>query len=133
MHLPLTLSLGALITPYVWMIDWHLHQNALGDYTNIVITSYLPSQTVRKRLTPSLSTSILYPTPSCPLLILYQKARVVPWVIDELRYAFDAALPECDGKDFPYATKDKVRRSMTKILEQQTNGQQSSLTKCSAS
>lgn len=33
-------------------------QNALGDYTNIVISSYLPSQTVRKRLTPSLSVDI---------------------------------------------------------------------------
>lgn len=33
-------------------------QNALGDYTNIVISSYLPSQTVRKRLTPGLSMNI---------------------------------------------------------------------------
>ena len=28
----------------------------------------------------------------------YQTARVIPRVIDELRYAFDAALPECEGK-----------------------------------
>ncbi|KAJ5672801.1 hypothetical protein N7507_001928 [Penicillium longicatenatum] len=55
------------------------YENALGDYTNIIINSYLPSMTVRKRLTPNL-------------------ARVVPWVIDELRYAFDAAIPECQGK-----------------------------------
>ncbi|KAJ5913108.1 hypothetical protein N7504_001991 [Penicillium tannophilum] len=54
------------------------YENALGDYTNIIINSYLPSMTVRKRLTPNL-------------------ARVIPWVIDELRYAFDAAIPECEG------------------------------------
>ncbi|KAJ5323672.1 hypothetical protein N7476_002272 [Penicillium atrosanguineum] len=52
-------------------------ENALGHYTNIVINSYLPSQTVRKRLTPNL-------------------ARVVPWVIDELRYAFETGLPDCE-------------------------------------
>ncbi|KAJ5573750.1 uncharacterized protein N7459_008177 [Penicillium hispanicum] len=59
------------------------YENALGDYTNIVISSYLPSMTVRKRLTPSLT-------------------RVTPWIIDELRYAFDAALPECDGNKASY-------------------------------
>lgn len=35
-------------------------QNALGEYTNIVINSYLPSQTVRKRLTPRLGTTAIY-------------------------------------------------------------------------
>ncbi|KAJ5735838.1 uncharacterized protein N7483_000963, partial [Penicillium malachiteum] len=53
------------------------YKNALGSYTNIIINSSLPSKTVRKRLTPNL-------------------ARVIPWVIDELRYAFNAALPECE-------------------------------------
>ncbi|KAJ5759746.1 hypothetical protein N7520_006902 [Penicillium odoratum] len=53
------------------------YENALGEYTNLLINSYLPSMTVRKRLTPNL-------------------ARVIPWVIDELRYAFDAAFPECE-------------------------------------
>ncbi|KAJ5689253.1 hypothetical protein N7462_003645 [Penicillium macrosclerotiorum] len=54
-------------------------ENALGEYTNIIIHSYLPSMTVRKRLTPSLG-------------------RVIPWVIDELRYAFESALPECEDR-----------------------------------
>ncbi|KAJ5947617.1 hypothetical protein N7466_000632 [Penicillium verhagenii] len=53
------------------------YENALGEYTQIIINSYLPSMTVRKRLTPSL-------------------ARVIPWVIDELHRAFDAAIPECE-------------------------------------
>ncbi|KAF7716423.1 Cytochrome P450 monooxygenase [Penicillium ucsense] len=30
------------------------YENALGDFTNILINSYLPSNTVRKRLTPSI-------------------------------------------------------------------------------
>ncbi|KAJ5981369.1 hypothetical protein N7522_013790 [Penicillium canescens] len=53
------------------------YENALGQYTNIIIDSYLPSMTVRKKLTPALG-------------------RIVPRVIDELRGAFDALLPECE-------------------------------------
>ncbi|KAJ5919975.1 hypothetical protein N7454_009810 [Penicillium verhagenii] len=53
------------------------YENALGEYTQIIINSYLPSMTVRKRLTPSL-------------------ARVIPWVIDELHRAFASAIPECE-------------------------------------
>ncbi|KUM57011.1 hypothetical protein ACN42_g10192 [Penicillium freii] len=53
------------------------YENALGQYTNIIINTLLPSMTVRKKLTPSLS-------------------RVVPGVIDELRAAFDTALPGCE-------------------------------------
>ncbi|KAJ5104629.1 hypothetical protein NUU61_001976 [Penicillium alfredii] len=58
-------------------LDAQYEQNALGDYTNILVNSGLPSATVRKRLTPGLG-------------------RIVPWVIDELRYAFDSAIPECE-------------------------------------
>ncbi|KAG0155687.1 hypothetical protein PDIDSM_2860 [Penicillium digitatum] len=53
------------------------YENALGKYTNIIIDTLLPSMTVRKKLTPSLS-------------------RVVPGIIDELRAAFDTALPGCE-------------------------------------
>ncbi|KAL2699321.1 hypothetical protein AAEP93_009296 [Penicillium crustosum] len=53
------------------------YENALGQYTNIIINTLLPSMTVRKKLTPSLS-------------------RVVPGIIDELRAAFDTALPGCE-------------------------------------
>ncbi|KAJ5708917.1 hypothetical protein N7493_010251 [Penicillium malachiteum] len=53
------------------------YENALGDYTNIIINSALPSKTVRRRLTPNI-------------------ARVIPWVIDELHYAFNTAIPECE-------------------------------------
>ncbi|KAJ5182992.1 hypothetical protein N7492_000608 [Penicillium capsulatum] len=63
-------------------LDAQFEVNALGDYTNIVISSYLPSMTVRKRLTPSLT-------------------RVMPRVIDELRYAFEVALPECEDRWVP--------------------------------
>ncbi|KAJ5251401.1 hypothetical protein N7489_001811 [Penicillium chrysogenum] len=54
------------------------YENALGQYTNIIINTLLPSMTVRKKLTPNLG-------------------RVVPGVIDELRAAFDTALPGCEG------------------------------------
>ncbi|KAK4868764.1 hypothetical protein LT330_006966 [Penicillium expansum] len=54
------------------------YENALGQYTNIIIDTLVPSMTVRKKLTPSLS-------------------RVVPGIIDELRAAFDTALPGCEG------------------------------------
>ncbi|KAJ5165495.1 Small-subunit processome Utp12 [Penicillium coprophilum] len=53
------------------------YENALGQYTNIIIDTLLPALTVRKKLTPNL-------------------AQVIPGVIDELRAAFDAALPECE-------------------------------------
>ncbi|KAJ6131958.1 hypothetical protein N7471_007173 [Penicillium samsonianum] len=55
------------------------YENALGQYTNIIIDTLLPSMTVRKKLTPSLS-------------------RVVPGIIDELRAAFDTALPGCEDQ-----------------------------------
>ncbi|KAJ6022189.1 hypothetical protein N7540_007693 [Penicillium herquei] len=55
----------------------HFPPTVIRSYTNIIINSSLPSKTVRRRLTPNL-------------------ARVIPWVIDELRYAFNAALPECE-------------------------------------
>ncbi|KAJ5803910.1 uncharacterized protein N7518_000213 [Penicillium psychrosexuale] len=54
------------------------YENALGQYTNIIIDTLLPSMTVRKKLTPSLG-------------------RVVPGIIDELRTAFETALPGCEG------------------------------------
>ncbi|OQE02171.1 hypothetical protein PENVUL_c040G09716 [Penicillium vulpinum] len=53
------------------------YENALGQYTNIIINTLLPAMTVRKKLTPNL-------------------AQVVPGVIDELRGAFDTALPGCE-------------------------------------
>ncbi|CAI7651850.1 unnamed protein product [Penicillium glandicola] len=53
------------------------YENALGEYTNIIIDTLLPAMTVRKKLTPNL-------------------AQVVPGIIDELRAAFDAALPGCE-------------------------------------
>ncbi|KAI2695883.1 hypothetical protein CBS147332_9268 [Penicillium roqueforti] len=53
------------------------YENALGQYTNIIIDTLLPSMTVRKKLTPSLG-------------------RVVPGIIDELRTAFETALPGCE-------------------------------------
>ncbi|KAJ5099680.1 hypothetical protein N7532_006681 [Penicillium argentinense] len=53
------------------------YENALGDYTNIVISSYLPATTIRKCLNPSL-------------------ARVIPWIIDELQDAFQEAMPDCE-------------------------------------
>ncbi|KAJ5108616.1 hypothetical protein N7456_005291 [Penicillium angulare] len=58
------------------------YENALGDYTNLLINSHIPSMTVRKRLTPQL-------------------ARVIPWIIDELRYSFDVAIPECEDHWVP--------------------------------
>ncbi|KAJ5832013.1 hypothetical protein N7474_000324 [Penicillium riverlandense] len=58
------------------------YENALGDFTNILINSALPSATVRKRLTPSIG-------------------RITPWVLDELRYAFDTVLPECEDDWVP--------------------------------
>ncbi|KAJ5906643.1 uncharacterized protein N7473_003559 [Penicillium subrubescens] len=54
-------------------------ENALGEYTNIKVNSYLPSNTVRKRLTPSI-------------------ARITPWIIDELRHSFDSVLPDCEDQ-----------------------------------
>ena len=74
-----------------------LKQNALGDYTNIVISSYLPSMTVRKRLTPSLGTTYIATFESYTKTPL-STVRVVPWVIDELRNAFDVVLADCNGK-----------------------------------
>ncbi|KAJ5775183.1 uncharacterized protein N7511_000194 [Penicillium nucicola] len=57
------------------------YENALGQYTNIIIDSYIPATTVRKKLTPAL-------------------ARIVPHVIDELRDAFNAVLPDCEDTWF---------------------------------
>ncbi|CAG8046793.1 unnamed protein product [Penicillium nalgiovense] len=73
------------------------YENALGQYTNIIINTLLPSMTVRKKLTPSLGTDIVwfpYSQLQDPKRLIYiELGRVVPGVIDELRIAFDTALP----------------------------------------
>lgn len=57
--------------------------------------------TVRKKLTPSLGTDIVwfpYSQLQDPKRLIYiELGRVVPGVIDELRIAFDTALPGGEG------------------------------------
>ncbi|KAJ5346025.1 hypothetical protein N7452_004029 [Penicillium brevicompactum] len=57
------------------------YENALGDYTHILLNTTLVSDTIRKRLTPSLS-------------------RLVPRVIDELVRAFSTVLPETEKNEW---------------------------------
>ncbi|KAJ5495300.1 Periodic tryptophan protein 2 [Penicillium diatomitis] len=78
-HLPPAI-LNSLDAQYeVLPSPWGEFMNALGDFTNILINSYLPSNTVRKRLTPSIG-------------------RITPWIIDELADAFRTVLPECEDR-----------------------------------
>ncbi|KGO43415.1 Cytochrome P450 [Penicillium expansum] len=59
------------------------YENALGQYTNIIIDTLFPHFRPHKR--PE------------KLIYIYQIGRVVPGIIDELRAAFDTALPGCEG------------------------------------
>ena len=48
-------------------------------------------------------------------LTIYGLARVIPWVIDELRYAFDAVIPECEGtfhSDLDYDCREHVEQEI---------------------
>ncbi|KAL4918485.1 cytochrome P450 [Aspergillus aurantiobrunneus] len=75
--------------------------NVCGEYTNILSDSFLPSNTVSKRLNPALN-------------------QIVPKIIDELQYAWDLEVPECDDDWAPVniycMVLNLINRSTSRIV-----------------
>ncbi|KAI9369508.1 cytochrome P450 [Aspergillus egyptiacus] len=72
-----------------------------GEYTNILNDSFLPAHTVSKKLTPAMT-------------------RIIPKVIDELKYAWKTEVPECNDNWVPVTLYDMVlkliNRSTSRII-----------------
>ncbi|KAF4208470.1 hypothetical protein CNMCM8980_005774 [Aspergillus fumigatiaffinis] len=70
-------------------------ENILGKYTNVLIDSHLPVKTVHKGLTPAIG-------------------RVLPRLLDELQFAFQVEVPDCDDRWVPVNLYDMILGLVTR-------------------
>ncbi|KAH2375465.1 hypothetical protein KXV98_006616 [Aspergillus fumigatus] len=70
-------------------------ENILGKYTNVLIDSNLPVKTVHKGLTPAIG-------------------RVLPRLLDELQFAFQVEVPDCDDRWVPVNLYDMILGLVTR-------------------
>ncbi|GFF25551.1 ent-kaurene oxidase [Aspergillus lentulus] len=70
-------------------------ENILGKYTNVLVDSHLPVKTVHKGLTPAIG-------------------RILPRLLDELQFAFQVEVPDCDDHWVPVNLYDMILGLVTR-------------------